>query len=262
MAIVKKDMISYFTFDCLDKLDILHGIFMRHGGCSPQPWCSLNMATSGGDSMEHTIENRHRLSVALGISEDSFFDVWQVHSNKVVYAQKPRKIGENHIKADAIMTDKKDVSILMLFADCVPVLFYDPDKEVIACAHAGWQGTFNKIAAETVKSMRDTFSCKPENIIAAIGPSICQDHYEVGENVVQAAERVFGQTNEVIKEKDHHYYANLQLANQLILQEAGVNKVEQSGICTMCNNQDWFSHRAENGSTGRFGAVITLKKKK
>lgn len=261
MTIYTKNLISYFTFDSLDGLGLVHGVFMRYGGCSPQPWKSLNMATSVGDSRENVIENRRRMSVALGIDEQSYYDVWQVHSRKVIYAQRPRKLGEEHTQADAIITDKKDISILMLFADCVPILFYDPQREVIACAHAGWQGTFKKIAAETVKAMQRRFDCRPGDIMAAIGPSICAQHYEVGENVVQAAKAVFQDSSQVISQHNNRFYANLQRANQLILQEAGIVKIEQSGICTMCHNQDWFSHRGEDGSTGRFGAVITLRKK-
>ena len=261
MAIIKNDLISYFTFDSLDQAGLVHGVFMRHGGCSPAPWKSLNMATSVGDSRENVIENRKRISVVLGVDQHSFYDVWQVHSSKVIYAQKPRELDEDHLQADAIVTDKAEVSILMLFADCVPILFYDPHKEAIACAHAGWQGTFKRVAAETVKAMQEQFGSRPCDIKAAIGPSICAQHYEVGENVVEAAQAVFEDTSQVIVRKNGKVYADLQNANELILREIGVHQVEQSNICTMDNTRDWFSHRGENGNSGRFGAVITLKKK-
>lgn len=260
VTIHKNDLISYYTFGSLDKYGIVHGIFMRHGGCSPKPWKSLNLATSVGDSAKNVIENRKRISTALDIEHDSFFDVWQVHSCKTVTATKPRKIGENHIQADAILTHKNNISILMLFADCVPILFYDPVKEVIAAAHAGWQGTFKKVAAETVMAMKDEFDCKAQDIIAAIGPSICVNHYQVGENVIDAARSAINNCNQVISKNNKGYHVDLQKSNQLILEEAGVKHIEQAGICTMCHNQDWFSHRGENGKAGRFGAVITLKK--
>jgi hypothetical protein len=261
LAIIKKDLLSYFTFNSLDEAGLVHGVFMRHGGCSPAPWKSLNMATSVGDSRENVIENRKRISAALGVAENSFYDLWQVHSSKVVYARQPRKLDEEHLQADAIMTDKTDVSILMLFADCVPILFYDPEKEVIACAHAGWQGTFKWVAAETVKAMQEQFDSQPGDIKAAIGPSICAQHYEVGQNVVEAAQAVFEDAGQVIIRRNGRVYADLQRANELILRNAGVLQVEQSNICTMENTRDWFSHRGENGKAGRFGAVITLKKK-
>ena len=261
MTIVKNDLVSYFTFENLDNLGIVHGIFMRHGGCSPAPWKSLNMATSVGDTAEHVIENRNRIAQSLDIAVDSFFDVWQVHSKNVVVAEKPRKLGENHIQADGIITDRENISILMLFADCVPILFYDPKKKVIAGAHAGWQGTFIKVAAETVYAMQKHFGCNPGDILAMIGPSICVAHYEVGKNVVEAAKSAIQKPELVINKVDGRFHVNLQLANQLILEEAGVTQIEQSNICTMCHTEDWFSHRGENGKTGRFGAVITLNRK-
>ena len=259
MAIVKTGHISRFTFESLKPYGIVHGIFMRHGGCSPAPWQSLNMATSVGDTAENVIKNRKRIALSLNISEDSFYDVWQVHSKKVVVAEKPRRIGENHIQADGIITEKQNIAILMLFADCVPILFYDPHKKVIGGAHAGWQGTFKKVAAETILSMQKEFDCNPEDIIAMIGPSIGVDHYEVGENVIAAARSALKQSDEIIERVDGRYHVNLQLANQLILQDVGVKQIEQANICTMCHTQDWFSHRGEKSKTGRFAAVITLQ---
>lgn len=259
MAIHRKDGLVYYTFDQLDREGLLHGIFMRHGGCSPQPWRSLNLATSVGDTRENVIANRDRISDALGIARNSFHDVWQVHSSKVVIAREARRVGEPHVQADGIVTDQDDVAILMLFADCVPILFYDPKKNIAACAHAGWQGTFKQVAAQTVKTMSETYSSEPQDILACVGPSICQDHYQVGEEVVAAADSLFDRHEGVIRKSNGHCYANLQRANQLILERAGVRMVEQANICTACNTEDWFSHRAEKGRSGRFGAVITKR---
>ncbi len=259
MAIHKKGDIEYFTFDQLDRAGILHGIFMRHGGCSPQPWNSLNLATTVGDSRENVIDNRDRISDTFGIERNTFYDVWQVHSSHVVYADKPRRVGESHIQADGIVTDKVEVAILMLFADCVPILFYDEAKKVAACAHGGWKGTFDQVAAETVKKLNEKFGSHPGDILACIGPSICQNHYQVGEEVVAAADRIFSRSEGVVRQDHEHFYVNLQLANEIILQRAGVRHIEQAHICTVCNNQDWYSHRAEKGQAGRFGAVMTLQ---
>jgi Uncharacterized conserved protein len=174
LAIHKKGPVSYFSFNQLDNEGILHGIFMRHGGCSPQPWSSLNLATSVGDSRENVIENRNRISDSLGIERNTFFDVWQVHSSKVIYSDKPRRVGEPHMQADGILTDQPEIALLMLFADCVPILFYDPRKKAGAVAHSGWQGTVKQVAAATAKAMVDQFACNAADIMACIGPSICQ----------------------------------------------------------------------------------------
>ena len=258
MAIHKKNSLTWYSANSFETAGVKHGFFMRHGGCSPQPWTSLNLATSVGDSRENVIENRNRIADALGIARDSFYDVWQVHSAAVVQAQRPRHLDEKHIQADAIITDKKGVSILMLFADCVPILFYDPNKLVVACAHGGWQGTFKGVAVETVKAMQTSYGSEPGDILAVIGPSICAQHFEVGPEVVLAAESHFDSLDNVVLRKDGRTYVDLQLANQLFLERAGLRHIEQTGICTFTNKEDWFSHRGENGKTGRFGAVITL----
>jgi len=259
LAIHKKGPVSYFSFNQLDNEGILHGIFMRHGGCSPQPWSSLNLATSVGDSRENVIENRNRISDSLGIERNTFFDVWQVHSSKVIYSDKPRRVGEPHMQADGILTDQPEIALLMLFADCVPILFYDPRKKAGAVAHSGWQGTVKQVAAATAKAMVDQFACNAADIMACIGPSICQEHYQVGEEVAAAADRLFDRKEKVVLQKRDQYFVNLQLANQIILERAGLRMIEQANICTACNNPDWFSHRAEKGQAGRFGAVLTLK---
>ena len=258
MAIHKKNNLTWYSDDRFEKAGIKHGFFMRHGGCSPQPWYSLNLATSVGDSRENVIENRNRIADALDVARDSYYDVWQVHSARVVQAKRPRSLEEEHVQADAIVTDQKGVSILMLFADCVPMLFYDPEKRVVAGAHGGWQGTFKGVAVETVRAMQANYGCVPEDILAVIGPSIRVDHYEVGPEVVQAAQAHFHDGAGVVQRNNGRTYVDLQLANQLFLERAGVRSIAQSGICTMAEKSDWFSHRGENGKAGRFGAVITL----
>ena len=258
MAIHKKNSLTWYSADCFEAGGVKHGFFMRHGGCSPQPWFSLNLATSVGDSRENVIENRNRIADVLEVARGSFYDVWQVHSATVVQAQRPRRLDERHLQADAIVTDQKGVTILMLFADCVPMLFYDPVKQVAAGAHGGWQGTFKGVAAETVKAMQSCYGCDPGDILAVIGPSIHVNNYEVGPEVVQAAQAHFDEKDGVVQNEDGHFYVDLQLANQLFLERAGLRHIEQSGICTMAEKADWFSHRGEKSRAGRFGAVITL----
>ena len=250
--------ISYYTFSSLDDCRLVHGVFMRYGGVSSKPWASLNMATSVGDSKESVIENRRRIMKCLSLKEDSIFDVWQVHSNRVIHTMDSRKLDQPHQKADAIITNKQNVTLMMLFADCVPVMMYDPKKKVAALAHAGWQGTVNGVVSETVKSMQEKYACKPENIIACIGPSICVDHYEIGKDVAEEVERSFGSSEQVLIKKNGKMHLDLQNANRIILQKHGVKKIQNSNICTACNVSDWYSHRAEKGKTGRFAAVITV----
>jgi len=253
----KRD-ISYYTFSALDHYNLVHGVFMRYGGVSPKPWSSLNLATSVGDSRESVIENRRRITKCLLLQEDSIFDVWQVHSNRVIHAEDSRKLDQPHQKADSIITNKPNVTIMMLFADCVPIMLYDPKNNVAALAHAGWQGTLNGVVGETVKSMQEKYACKPEDLVACIGPSICVDHYEIGKDVAEEVERSFNNTEQILIKKDGKIHLDLRVANQIILKKYGVKKIQNSNICTACNTSDWYSHRAEEGKTGRFAAVITV----
>jgi YfiH family protein len=230
---------------------------MRYGGVSPKPWSSLNMATSVGDSRESVIENRRRIAKCLSFQEDSIFDVWQVHSNRVIHAMDSRNLDQPHQKADAIITNKPNVTIMMLFADCVPVMMYDPKNNVASLVHAGWQGTVNEVVGETVKSMKEKYGCKPEDLVACIGPSICVDHYIIGKDVAEKVERSFENTEQILIKKDGKTHLDLQIANRIILQKHGIKNIQNSNICTACNTSDWYSHRAEKGKTGRFAAVIT-----
>lgn len=259
MTIHRINGLSYYTFPVLDDLGVGHGVFMRHGGVSKKPFSTLNLATSVGDSRENVIENRRRITECLGLKRDSIYDVWQVHSNDVSYSNTPRDLGTPHLMADAVITDNPDVSLMMLFADCVPILFYDSEKNVSAIAHAGWQGTVKNIVANTINKMVKDHDCDRASIIACIGPSICVHHYPVGEKVTDALKTINQSLEEVGYFDKSQYHFDLQFTNKKLVLESGVTQVYLAGICTAENTIDWFSHRAEMGQTGRFAVVITCK---
>lgn len=259
MTIRSNHGISFLISDTLSQRGIHHGFFMRHGGCSPDPWKTLNMATSVGDTRENVIENRQRLAQSLNISPDLFYDVWQVHGNEVALTKAPRPHGQHHIQSDAIATNKKDVYLLMLFADCVPILVYDSGRDVVGIAHAGWKGTLNNVTGALISKMTENYGSSPKDIFAVIGPRICSEHYQVGEEIAQQAEIKY-KNSEVLKIRDRKNYFDLGLANEINLRNSGITKIDRMNICTFCLNEDWFSHRAEKGKTGRFAAVIGLPK--
>ncbi|HEX8992605.1 MAG TPA: polyphenol oxidase family protein, partial [Anaerolineales bacterium] len=183
MPFYSNNGLRYYTFDSLPRT-VIHGVFTRRGGVSPAPWHSLNVGGTVGDDREHVQENRTRSFDALGRRLDSLFDVWQVHSADVVFADAPRPPSVDHHKADVIFTDRPEVTLYMRFADCVPILLHDPKKHLAGIAHAGWLGTVRGTAAAAVSAMRQRYGSKPEDILAAIGPSIGVDHYEVGPDVI------------------------------------------------------------------------------
>lgn len=258
MTFSHKAGLKYLTFNCLAEHGIRHGFFTRSGGVSSKPWHSLNTGALVGDTTENVLENRSRILRVMEADEYSLFDVWQVHSDRVVKAEAPR-LQKKIQKADAIISATPGITLLMRFADCVPILLYDPKQCVIGIAHAGWKGTSLSIAGKTASAMAREFCSRTEDIIACIGPSIGQDHYEIGSNVVEAFSSFSTeQQSKIIKNRKGKTYLDLWLANEQILKDVGVDQIEIAGICTACNTSDWYSHRAEQGITGRFAAVIGL----
>ena len=257
--------IKYFTFDSLGGYHLVHAVFTRRGGVSPEPWAALNVGGLVGDEPQRVGENRLMSFEAVGRSLSSMYDVWQVHSRKVVCARSPRPLDQPHIKADAILTDRPEITLFMRFADCVPILLHDPKRGVIGVVHAGWQGTVIGVAAAAVQEMQSKYRSDPSDIVAAIGPSVCARHYEVGQEVVQQVQQAFQLDSEKVLShgngelRSGKAYFNLWVANHLILENAGVSQIEIANICTACHTEDWYSHRAEKGKTGRFGVLVGLE---
>ncbi len=250
--------LRYYTFDVFPSR-VTQAVFTRQGGVSPAPWTSLNVGGTVGDDANRVRENRARSFEAVGRSLSSLFDVWQVHSADAVFAEAPRPPDVDHYKADIIFTDKPEVTLYMRFADCVPILLHDPKRNVVGLAHAGWLGTVRGATAAAVKAMTGHYGSKPGDILAGIGPSIGPDHYEVGGDVIGQVQQGFGvDARTLIEERDGKTYLDLWAANRLQLEKAGVKQVQCAGLCTACDLEDWYSHRAEKGKTGRFGALIAL----
>jgi YfiH family protein len=260
MPFHQPDGIRYYTFDSLDNAKLVHGVFTRRGGISPQPWSSLNVGGLRGDDPDRVYLNRVASFEQLDRDPQSVYDVWQVHSTDVIWTTGSRPERVRHRKADAILTDHPEVTLFMRFGDCVPILFHDPVKGVVGLAHAGWMGTVNGIVRETIQTMKSIYRSNPGDILAAIGPSIAAHHYEVGPEVVQMVEQAFPKdSGEFLVRESDSVKLDLWKANQFQLESMGVDQVEIAGICTACNLDDWFSHRGEKGDTGRFGTLLALQ---
>jgi YfiH family protein len=260
MAFVEQDGIKYYTFDTFQPYAVLNAMFTRHGGVSPEPWASLNLGGTVGDERSHVVENRRRMFAAVDRPVESLHDVWQVHSDTVIAVDTPRPLQHEHEKADAIITANPQVTLFMRFADCVPILLYDPVWHVTGVVHAGWMGTVKKIPVATVAEMKRIFGCRAEDLIAGIGPSIGPDEYEIGLDVIRQVESAFPNgADELLLRANGRIHFDLWQANKLALAEAGVEKIEIAKISTASHTEDWYSHRAEKGKTGRFGALIALR---
>jgi YfiH family protein len=249
--------LQYYQFESLITPGFFQAVFTRVGGYSPEPWSSLNLGGTVGDSGERVKKNLSKLLSAIDGSTDDLVQIRQIHSNDVIHADQTMD-GIYH--GDAIITNKPGLILLMRFADCVPIVFYDPILKAAGIAHAGWKGTAQEISLETVRKMEEKFGSKPSDLIVGIGPSIGPDHYLVGEEVIFEIKQNFPlKWNQILVNTPDGVKLDLWKANQVSLQKAGVKSVEISNICTGCHTDEWFSHRAENGRTGRFAAVIIIK---
>jgi polyphenol oxidase len=260
MSFTRVGELRYYHFEQLSLPGLVHALFTRQGGVSPAPWESLNLGGLSGDQKENVVENRRRLFAAVGLKVETIYDAWQVHGTHVICTDAPRPLDQAHEKADAILTANPQVTLFMRFADCVPIFFYDPVHKVVGMAHAGWQGTILQIGRITVERMASVYGSRPGDILAAIGPSIGPDHYEIGIDVAEKVRETFpGEASQLLLSRQGKTFFDLWKTNQLILERSGIKKIHLAGLCTACHTTDWYSHRAENGKTGRFGALIALQ---
>jgi YfiH family protein len=253
----ERNGVKYFQFASLAMPGITQAIFSRHGGLSEYPWSSLNLGGTVGDDPANVKGNLEILLKTVGYESKQLVQVKQIHSADVILANNPM---DTLHQGDAIITNTPGLLLLMRFADCVPILFVDPVNNAVGIAHAGWQGTVKEVAFHTVRAMETQFRTNPSDLVVGIGPSIGPDHYVVGEDVIERAQAAFPEhTDAILIKSRNSVKLDLWKANAISLQRAGVTNIEISGICTGCTIEDWYSHRGENGKTGRFAGVIGLK---
>ena len=261
MPFSQPDSVRYYTFESLQDAGVTQAVFTRHGGVSGGPWSSLNVGLTVGDDPEKVARNRELSFAAAGRDVRTLSDSWLIHSDDVLIYDQPRPSDQySPPKADIILTDNPEVSLFMRYADCVPILLVDPVRRAIGLAHAGWKGTVMKVAVRAFSAMAERYGSKPENLLAAVGPSIGPEHYEVGPEVVEQVQAAFGaDAGELLPQFGDSTHLDLWAANHLTLAEAGVKEIEVAGLCTAEHTDDWFSHRAEDGKTGRFGVLLALE---
>lgn len=263
---------SIIKFDKLCKYDIIeHGFSTREGGVSSGIFASMNLGFNRGDSYGNVMENYRIMGNALNMSVENMVLSAQTHTTNLRIVTEDDK-GKGLVKEkdysdiDGLITNIPGIPLVTFYADCIPLVFLDPVKKVIASSHSGWRGTVKRIGKVTVDRMCDTFGCKAENIIAAIGPGICKDCYEVSEDVALEFMREFekeGYGDIVFPGESSKYYIDLKRANEVILISAGIKpeNIDNEGICTCCRKDLLFSHRASNGRRGNLAAFIMLRQR-
>lgn len=244
---------------------LAHCFTTRMGGVSEGIFATLNLSFNRGDDPEAVRENFRRVSEALGAQYGDFVFSDQTHTanvRRVTRADAGNGLvrEKSFFDTDGLITDEPGLVLSTFYADCVPLYFADPVHHAIGLSHSGWRGTVQQIGRVTVEAMGREFGSRPEDIICAIGPSICQDCYEVGAEVAMEFGNYSG--NGILEAKGNgKYQLDLWRANEIILRKAGVlpEHIAVTNICTCCNSTYLFSHRASKGRRGNLGAFLAIK---
>jgi polyphenol oxidase len=262
--------IWYGAFSLLENDGLQQAVSTRFGGVSDKEYASLNLALHNGDAVEKVIENRRRFAQGLGIDSTMLCTCEQVHGTVVAKIAKSEAGAgsqryETAIAAtDALITNEKNLPLFLFFADCTPILFFDPEHKAIGLAHGGWKGTVGKIAQKTVLAMSREFGTRLDQCLVAIGPAIGPCCYEVDTYVKDQFVEAFPIAKEQIispGKEPNKWMLDLSAANRIQLEEIGVQPkhIDIAGVCTKCNSDVFFSYRADQGKTGRIGALLCLK---
>lgn len=245
-----------------------HCFTTRLGGVSEGIFSSMNLSFTRGDEKSAVEENFRRLAGALETKPEQFVFTDQTHTTNVrkvtrTDAGKGLTKERDYKDVDGLITDEPGLVLSTFFADCVPLYFVDPVHHAIGMSHSGWRGTVRRMGAVTIAAMEKEYGSKPEELICAIGPSICQDCYEVSEDVAEEFAKEFtGREQEILLDKKNgKYQLDLWHANEIVLTEAGVltEHLAVTNICTCCNSKLLFSHRASKGKRGNLGGFLYLK---
>ncbi len=262
--------VLYLSYPLLEKTGIVnHGFSTRIGGVSEGIFSSMNLSFFRGDDEACVRENFKRMAETIGVEPNSLVFAAQTHTTnvrKVTAEDKGKGIVYplDYQDVDGLITNESGICLTTFYADCVPLFFIDPVHKAIGLSHSGWRGTVGKMGQETLRRMKEEYGTDAKDVIAAVGPSICQDCYEVSEDVIEKFKEAFDEIywGELFYQKENNkYQLNLWKANEIILLEAGVRKenIAVTNVCTNCNSDVLFSHRATKGERGSLAAFMALK---
>ncbi len=264
--------VPYLYFPAFAKSGlVLHGFSTRLGGVSRGDCATMNFALNRGDDPANVRENYRRMAAAIGFRAERMVLAKQTHTTNIrqvteADAGKGYSRERDYEDIDGLMTDVPGLVLVTSYADCVPLLFLDPVRRVIAASHSGWRGTAARMGCRTVEALREAYGCRAQDLLVGIGPSICQSCYEVGEDVAAAFTGLSARDQALVRPiegKEGKYLLNLQRINEQILQEAGVEKehIFMTDICTCCNKELLFSHRGSRGRRGNMAAFLCLRER-
>ncbi len=269
MTLNNKDSAPYLTFCSLSEIDFInHAFSTKLGGVSKGEFCSMNMAFNRGDNPDNVTENYKRICKSAGFEFESLTASAQDHHTFVravtkencgVGIYKPKDIES----VDALITNEKGVTLVTYYADCTPLFFVDTKTKAIGLAHAGWRGTVGRIGEKVVEKMNRLYGTKPENIKSAIGPAISVCCYEVDKPCAEHFLNLEGLDSSkfVFPKENEKFMIDLLETNRQILVAAGVKdeNITVSDVCTRCNSDLLWSHRATNGHRGTMSAFMCIK---
>lgn len=256
--------VPYLSFPLLEQTGIVrHGFSTRLGGVSKGHCATMNISTTRGDEPEAIEENRRRIAAAIGVEPSDFTYTHQTHTTNVAVVEEKDR-GGKFLDTDGMVTDVPGICLVTFYADCVPLFFVDPVHRAIGLSHSGWRGTVGRMGKVTLELMQKQYGTDPAQVFAAIGPSICQECYEVSGDVIGEFREAFGESRwqELFYEKtDGKYQLDLWRANQIVLTEAGVRKerIAVTNLCTHCNPDILFSHRSTGTARGNLSAFLALR---
>lgn len=257
--------VPLLTYPLLEKTEfVTHGFTTRMGGVSEGYCSTMNISTTRGDDPKAIEENQRRLARALGVRVEDFTYTHQTHTTNVAVVREEDR-GKRFMETDGMVTDVPGICLVTFYADCVPLYFVDPVHRAIGLSHSGWRGTVKRMGQVTLERMKEAYGTKPEDVFAAIGPSICQDCYEVSGDVIEEFRENFSEFvwSQLFYEKENgKYQLNLWRANQIVLTEAGVEAqiIAVTNLCTHCNPEILFSHRSTGVKRGNLSALLAIKR--
>ncbi len=274
MILKEKNGVKYLTFRLLEHEEVKYGFSTRIGGVSTGVYDSLNFGFHRGDSEENVRENYRRMAKALGMNYERMCLSKQTHTTNVRVVRE-EDAGNGIIRplpydnVDGLITNCPDLPLVTFFADCIPLVFFDPKKRVIAAAHSGWRGTVGKIGKVTIEKMGEEFGCEVKDILCCIGPGICRDCYEVSSDVAEEFRRAFGRDvadSHLLRPSVFHsddmdkYMLDLWEACRLVFLEAGIleEHIEVTDYCTRCHPKLFYSHRIMGANRGNLASFISL----